>query len=114
MAASTKRFLWIAVGLLVLVVLVLYGDAARRPFGLKPHTVLLTWQASTSEVDGYNVYRRVLPNGSFVKVNGDNLVEGRTFVDALVRPGVKYQYTVRASAHGRESVDSRPVEADVP
>jgi len=87
-------------------------DAATAP-AASPHTVTLKWNASISVVDGYNVYRRVLPNGSVEKINGDP-VPGLSFVDSHVASGVRYSYTVRASAHGQESVDCAPAEADVP
>ena len=110
-----SRVRWVLLGVgFAIIGLVLFRGAARSLFGPKFHTVSLTWKASTSAVDGYNVYRRVLPDGSYAKINGDNLVKGLTFVDVLVQSGVKYQYVVRASAHGQESVDSKPAEADVP
>jgi len=87
-------------------------DAGNAP-GAPPHTVTLKWNASTSAVDGYNVYRRLLPNGFAEKVNRDP-VHGLSFVDVHVASGVKYSYTVRAVGHGGESVDCTPAEADVP
>jgi len=85
------------------------GNAPEAPL----HTVTLKWNASTSAVDGYNVYRRVLPNGFAEKVNRD-LVHGLSFVDVYVASGVKYSYTVRAFAQDGESEDCTPAAADVP
>ena len=112
---NKSRLRWMLVGVgVALVCLVLFRGAAKSLFGPKAHTVTLTWKASTSAVEGYNVYRRVLPSGSFVKINGDSLVYGQTFVDTLVQSGVRYEYVVRASAHGQESGDSGPAVANVP
>ena len=77
------------------------------------HTVTLQWEESTSLVEGYNVYRRELPNGATVKVN-KQLVKGDSFVDKTVVSGKRYRYTVKSYRLGKESVDSNPAEADVP
>jgi hypothetical protein len=89
------------------------SSAASLRFAQKQHSVTLTWKASTSVVDGYNVYRRELPNGPLMKIN-DKLEPGLSFVDRTVKSGFKYSYVVRAVARGRESKDSNPAEADVP
>lgn len=81
---------------------------------LGKHTVTLKWKASTSVVDGYNVYRSLSPGGPFVKINQDR-VRGLAFVDHEVENGVKYFYVARAvDAGGHESGDSNVAVAAVP
>jgi hypothetical protein len=79
----------------------------------KPHSVTLRWNASTStDVQGYNVYRKALPNGAEERLNG-YLVRELSFTDGEVESGVRYRYTVRAF-NGYESVDCTPVEVAIP
>lgn len=79
----------------------------------KPHSVTLRWNASTStDVQGYNVYRKALPNGAEQRLNG-YLVRELTFTDRDVESGVRYRYTVRAF-NGYESVDCTPVQVVIP
>jgi hypothetical protein len=100
------------------------GSSAASP--QKQHTVTLTWNASTSRVDGYNVYRSEWPGRPFVKINDDlvrqcssvkikdDIVQQCTFIDRHVKSGVKYYYTVRAVAGRTESIGSNEVEVNVP
>jgi hypothetical protein len=81
---------------------------------LGKHTVTLKWKASTSVVDGYNVYRALSPGGPFVKINQDR-VRGLAFVDHDVENGVKYFYQVTAvDSAGHESRVSNIALAPVP
>lgn len=100
------------------------GWSAASP--QKQHTVTLTWTASTSRVDGYDVYRSESPGGPFVKVNdglvrecssvkvNDKTVQRCSFIDRHVKSGLKYYYAARAVAGKQVSEDSNHVEADVP
>lgn len=78
----------------------------------KPHSVTLRWNASTSlNVQGYNIYRKALPNGAEKRLNA-YLVRDQTFTDQNVESGVRYRYTVRAF-NGSESADCVPVEVAI-
>jgi len=78
----------------------------------KPHSVTLRWNASTSlDVQGYNIYRRALPDGAEKRLNA-YLVREQTFTDQNVESGVRYRYTVRAF-NGSESADCVPVEVAI-
>jgi hypothetical protein len=90
------------------------ASAAATTADPKEHTVTLKWQASTSHVDGYNVYRSESPAGPWVKINNNGLVKGLSYVDPNVRSGAKYFYAVRSVAGPKESLDSNHTEADVP
>ena len=91
----------------------------ESPTYLVPHkwrkqTVTLSWNPSTSVVDGYNVYRGVSTGGPYIKINKDR-VTGLTYVDREVESGSKYYYVVRAvSKDGVESRDSNESPAAVP
>lgn len=78
------------------------------------HTVTLTWQPSTSEVMGYNVYRGNQSAGPYSKLN--SATDGSTtFADGTVQGGSSYFYEVTSvDATGTESVPSAPVEATIP
>jgi len=80
----------------------------------KPHAVTLTWKASTSQVAGYNVYRRVASGGSYVQINS-SLIRGLTYIDHTVESGVTYCYVVRAvDNRGDESPNSNEATAHIP
>lgn len=99
--------------LAALLVVVLFRAAGKDLFWWHHHTVTLTWKASTSsEVIGYQVYRKVLPSGENTRINA-TLVNGLSFVDERVESGKRYRYVVRAVANGQESADSAPVEVGV-
>jgi hypothetical protein len=85
------------------------SDAANSPAvvtltgnGMQPHSVTLSWNASTSSVTGYNVYR-AQSGGQYTKVN-PSLITGLTFSDTAVQSGMTYQYAAT-------SVDSNNVES---
>lgn len=78
------------------------------------HSVTLSWQPSTSQVMGYNVYRGSQSAGPFSKLN--SAAEASTsFADDSVQAGSSYYYEVTSvDSNGMESVPSSPVEATVP
>ena len=78
------------------------------------HSVALDWNASTSAVAGYHVYRGVAAGGPYHRVNG-SLVAGPAYRDSTVLGGAKYFYVVTAvESDGGESAFSNEVFADIP
>jgi len=78
------------------------------------HSVALDWNASTSAVAGYHVYRGVAAGGPYHRVNG-SLVAGPAYSDSTVQSGAKYFYVVTAvEPDGGESAFSNEVFADIP
>jgi hypothetical protein len=96
----------------------------RRPQGLTAEQqgsdaiVALSWQAALdadgAAVEGYNVYRRLEPGGSYALVNAEPVADTE-FVDTGLTLGTRYYYVVRAvDALGVESVDSESVSIVIP
>ncbi|HEY6943741.1 MAG TPA: fibronectin type III domain-containing protein [Candidatus Acidoferrum sp.] len=82
--------------------------------GNKAHSVTLTWEASTSAVKGYNIYRGTKSGGPYTKINSDP-VPGLTYLDKDVKSGTTYYYVTRAvDANGRESGNSNEIIVTVP
>ncbi len=83
--------------------------------GQNKHSVTLTWNASTSPVEGYNVYRSTVPGRDYVKINAA-VVQGKTsYKDETVESGKTYYYVTRSvAAKGKESADSNEATALVP
>jgi hypothetical protein len=80
----------------------------------KQHKIVLTWQASSSQVAGYNVYRKKGPDGEFLKLN-PKPIQGLTYTDESVESGVTYFYVTRSvDAHGAESANSNLFTVTVP
>ena len=80
----------------------------------KQHTVTLTWNASSSPVAGYNVYRSMTSGGNYLRIN-PSPVPGPSYTDNTVENGVTYYYVTRAvDAQGRESMNSNETSAVVP
>jgi hypothetical protein len=81
---------------------------------LVQHSVALTWNASTSTVSGYNVYRSTVSGGAHTKINS-SLVAALNYANSTVQGGTTY-YCVTTAAHsnGNESVYSNEVTASVP
>jgi len=79
-----------------------------------PHSVALSWQPSSSDVAGYNVYRGTQSSGPYAKINSS--MDGSTnFADDGVQAGSSYYYQVTSvDASGMESAPSAPVGATVP
>jgi hypothetical protein len=79
-----------------------------------PHTVALTWTASTSTVSGYNVYRGTTSNGPYTKLN-TSLVTTEQYTDSTVVSGQTYYYVATAvNSDNVESVDSNQATATIP
>jgi hypothetical protein len=78
------------------------------------HTVALTWNASTSAVTGYNVYRTTVSGTGYAKVNS-LLVAVLAYTDAAVQNGITYYYvTTAVDSNGNESAFSNESPAVVP
>ena len=78
------------------------------------HSVDLSWGASSSSnVQGYNVYRAGVSGGPYAAVVSAN--SGTTFVDGSVQSGQMYYYVVTAvDTSGAESAYSNQVQAVIP
>jgi fibronectin type 3 domain-containing protein len=78
------------------------------------HSVALSWNPSTSQVIGYNVYRRIGSSGSFTKVNS-SLNASTSYTDASVQSGLTYDYVTTAiDASNVESAFSNQATAEIP
>ena len=77
------------------------------------YNVNLSWNASTSSVAGYNVYRGTAV-GSYSKIN-PTLQANTAYTDSTVASGVTYYYAATAvDSKGQESTYSTPVQIAVP
>jgi fibronectin type 3 domain-containing protein len=78
------------------------------------HNVDLSWQASTSIVAGYNVYRGTESGGPYTKLNS-SLISGTTYIDMTVQIGQTYYYVATAvDSNNNESTYSTQASAVVP
>ena len=113
---------WIPL-LLVIALLFAWPDVSPRAAHASPlpgapaaqatlqHTVILTWNASTTSGVTYNVYRATVSGGPYTKVNTAS-VTTTTYTDAAGTPGTKYFYVVTAvDANGFESAFSNEASA---
>ncbi len=84
--------------------------------GIAPvqHSAALTWNASTSTVAGYNVYRSTVSGTLYTKINS-SLITTLNYTDSTVQSGTTYFYVATAvDASGNESVQSNEVSAPIP
>ena len=78
------------------------------------HTVHLAWQASSSQVIGYIVYRKLASDTSYSPLNSTPIT-ALTYADSTVALGTTYDYAVTAvDASGVESAYSNQVTAAIP
>ena len=78
------------------------------------HSVDLTWNASTSTVSGYNVYRSTVSGSGYTKINS-LLVTTLTYTDSTVQSATTYFYvTTAVDSSGSESANSNEVFASIP
>lgn len=82
--------------------------------GTTSHTVDLSWNASTSQVVGYNVYRGSQTGGPYTMINP--VLEASTnFADSNVQSGQTYYYVVTSvDSSSHESAYSSPAQASIP
>ena len=91
------------------------GQSCVVDAGTSPHSVSLTWAASTSPgVSGYNVYRGSGSGGPYTKVNSA-LITGTSYLDTTVQAGRTYYYVATAlDSSSNESAYSNQAQAVVP
>ncbi len=78
------------------------------------HSVDLSWTASTSVVNGYNVYRSLTSGSGYAKVNS-SLVSAVNYTDSTVANTTTYYYvTTAVDASGNESINSNEAVAVIP
>lgn len=78
------------------------------------HSVDLSWNASTSTVSGYRVYRGTLSGGPYTLLTS-SLVPSTSFTDSAVGSGSSYFYVVTAvDASDNESTFSNQASANIP
>jgi hypothetical protein len=78
------------------------------------HSVALTWNASTSTVSGYNVYRGTVSGGPYTKINS-SLLAILSYADSTVQSGTTYYYvTTAVDSGGDESVYSTGASGTIP
>jgi hypothetical protein len=80
---------------------------------LTQYSINLSWNASSSPVSGYNVYRGTTV-GTYSKINSA-LDANTSYTDSTVASGVTYYYAATSvNSSGQESGYSTPVEVSVP
>ena len=78
------------------------------------HSVDLSWNASTSSISGYSIYRATVSGGPYTKLTSSPQA-GTSYVDSTVKSGTTYYYVVTAvSSSGTESSYSNQATAVVP
>jgi hypothetical protein len=78
------------------------------------HSVALNWDPSTSQVLGYNVYRRIGSSGSYAKLNS-SVSAATTYTDSSVQSGQTYDYvTTAVDPNNMESAYSNQATAAIP
>lgn len=78
------------------------------------HSVGLSWEASSSQVEGYNVYRSLTSSGGFSKLTS-SLDTLTSFSDGTVKSGKTYYYvTTAVGTDGVESGYSNQVQVTIP
>ena len=84
-----------------------------RKQAANPHSVTLSWIASASSVEGYNIYRAT-PPGVATRLTV-RLVPGTRYTDTTVEPGRTYTYYVTAVDFSAvESLPSDKITTTVP
>jgi uncharacterized protein (UPF0303 family) len=85
------------------------GGSAVEP----AYTVNLSWDASTSQVAGYNVYRSPSLSGTYSRIN-PTLNAATSFTDNTVASGATYYYDVASvNSSGVESSPCTPLKVTV-
>jgi hypothetical protein len=78
------------------------------------YSVQLTWQASISNVVGYNIYRSTFDGGQYVRINA-TLVTSLNYTDSSVNSSTIYYYvTTAVDSAGFESGYSNQATANIP
>jgi fibronectin type 3 domain-containing protein len=78
------------------------------------HSVGLSWDASSSSVQGYNVYRGTVSSGPYSKLTA-SLDAGTNYTDTSVQSSTTYYYvTTAVGTDGVESSYSNQVKVAIP
>jgi hypothetical protein len=78
------------------------------------HSVALSWDPSTSQVIGYNIYRRIGSSGSYTKLN-PSVNATTSYTDTSVQSGRTYDYvTTAVDSSNVESPYSNQATATIP
>jgi len=78
------------------------------------HSVDLSWDPSSSQVAGYNIYRGTRAGGPYSRLNSA-LQASTSFTDGGVQSGLTYFYVARSvDFNSQESVPSNEVRAAIP
>jgi Abnormal spindle-like microcephaly-assoc'd, ASPM-SPD-2-Hydin len=78
------------------------------------HSVALSWQASTSTVAGYNVYRGTVSGGPYTRLNS-SLDSATSYTDSTVQSGTTYYYVATSvDSSDDESGYSNQISATIP
>ena len=78
------------------------------------HSVDLSWDPSSSQVAGYNIYRGTRAGGPYSRLNSA-LQASTSFTDGGVQSGLTYFYVARSvDSNSQESVPSNEVSAVIP
>jgi len=78
------------------------------------HSVALNWDASTSTVVGYNVYRGTASGGPYTQIN-PSLLAVLNYTDSTVQGSTTYYYvTTAVDSGGNESLHSNEAPAAIP
>jgi hypothetical protein len=84
------------------------------PSATSTHSVTLDWNASSSTVAGYHIYRGGSSGGPYSRING-SAISSLNYLDTSVSAGNHYFYVVTAvESNGAESAYSNEVAADIP
>jgi uncharacterized protein YceK len=79
-----------------------------------PHSVALSWHASSSAISGYNVYRATTNGGPYSKINS-GLITVASYTDTSVSGGTTYYYvSTSVDSVGIESAYSNQATAAIP
>lgn len=79
----------------------------------EPHSVTISWVASKSAVQGYNVYREFQYGGP-VKLT-PQFIPGTQYTDTTAKRGRTYSYFVTSvNSNGLESAPSETITVTVP
>src|SRR2546430_544776 len=78
------------------------------------HSVDLSWDPSSSQVAGYNIYRGTRAGGPYSRLNSA-LQASTSFTDGGVQSGLTYFYVARSvDFNSQEGVPSNEVRAAIP
>ena len=111
--ARRRIIRWMQFLVLVLALAGCDGKTSAPAAG-KPHSATVKWNASTSKVSAYNVYRATDP-GTQPELAATLPADATQYVDKSVQSGRTYYYSVKAvGLDGTESAPSERISATIP